>query len=148
MEAQQGVELTGTNRSCGLTIISYVIAFERSSRPTGSRPGLVARADDASAIRDSELRRVSHRIFRFPAAITGGATPDPIPNSEVKPSRADGTAGETVWESRTPPELFLDPELSRARVGASPVDLSRTSLFYRLTPRYGGTHSESARATP
>src|SRR5436305_4012109 len=37
---------------------------------------------------------------------TGGATPDPIPNSEVKTSRAHGTAGETLWESRSPPGLF------------------------------------------
>ena len=35
----------------------------------------------------------------------GGATPDPIPNSEVKPSRADGTARVSEWESRTPPGL-------------------------------------------
>jgi hypothetical protein len=33
----------------------------------------------------------------------GGATPVPIPNTAVKTSRADGTAGETLWESRTPP---------------------------------------------
>src|SRR6266498_469551 len=37
---------------------------------------------------------------------TGGATPVPIPNTEVKPSRVDGTAGETLWESRTPPEFI------------------------------------------
>ena len=36
---------------------------------------------------------------------SGGVTPDPIPNSEVKPSSADGTARETVWESRTPPGI-------------------------------------------
>ena len=30
-----------------------------------------------------------------------GITPDPIPNSEVKPASADGTARETVGESRT-----------------------------------------------
>lgn len=29
--------------------------------------------------------------------------PDPIPNSEVKLFRADGTAQTPVWESRTPP---------------------------------------------
>ena len=34
------------------------------------------------------------------------ATPDPIPNSEVKLLGADGTAGVTQWESRTPPGLF------------------------------------------
>src|SRR3954464_14236818 len=43
-------------------------------------------------------------------SITGGATPDPIPNSEVKPSRADGTARSSVWESRTLPEFFLGPQ--------------------------------------
>jgi hypothetical protein len=32
-----------------------------------------------------------------------GDTPVPIPNTEVKPFSADGTARETAWESRTPP---------------------------------------------
>jgi hypothetical protein len=35
------------------------------------------------------------------------ATPDPIPNSEVKPVCADGTAWVTVWESRSLPNLVL-----------------------------------------
>ena len=39
--------------------------------------------------------------------VSGGdleeATPDPIPNSEVKLFGADGTAREAVWESRTLP---------------------------------------------
>ena len=39
----------------------------------------------------------------------GGATPVPIPNTEVKPSRADGTAGVTLWESRTPGRSWLTP---------------------------------------
>ena len=33
----------------------------------------------------------------------GGVTPVPIPNTEVKPSSADGTWDESPWESRTPP---------------------------------------------
>ena len=33
-------------------------------------------------------------------------TPVPIPNTEVKPHTADGTAWETVWESRSLPALF------------------------------------------
>jgi hypothetical protein len=33
-----------------------------------------------------------------------GETPGPIPNPEAKPLCADGTARETVWESRTPPD--------------------------------------------
>src|SRR6185295_12885986 len=36
-------------------------------------------------------------------------TPVPIPNTEVKPDTADGTAWETVWESRSLPALFLRP---------------------------------------
>src|SRR5260221_14193997 len=35
----------------------------------------------------------------------GGETPVPIPNTAVKPARADGTWGETPWESRSPPVL-------------------------------------------
>src|SRR5262249_54236500 len=34
-------------------------------------------------------------------------TPVPIPNTEVKPATADGTARETVWESRSLPALLL-----------------------------------------
>ena len=42
----------------------------------------------------------------FPGGNGGGGTPDPIPNSEVKPSSADGTAWATLWESRTLPGFF------------------------------------------
>jgi hypothetical protein len=43
---------------------------------------------------------------RFSGGDVEEATPDPIPNSEVKLFGADGTAGEALWESRTPPGLF------------------------------------------
>ena len=33
-------------------------------------------------------------------------TPGPIPNPEVKPFSADGTATERLWESRTPPDMI------------------------------------------
>src|SRR3989475_11600037 len=36
-------------------------------------------------------------------------TPVPIPNTEVKPATADGTAWETVWESRSLPALSRSP---------------------------------------
>ena len=42
---------------------------------------------------------------KFSGGHGGGAIPDPIPNSEVKPSCADGTAGATLWESRSLPDL-------------------------------------------
>lgn len=33
-------------------------------------------------------------------------TPGPIPNPEVKPFSADGTATGRLWESRTSPDIF------------------------------------------
>src|SRR3954452_1289370 len=36
-----------------------------------------------------------------------GETPGPIPNPEVKPFSADGTATERLWESRTPPDILV-----------------------------------------
>src|SRR3984885_11197344 len=54
----------------------------------------------------------------------GGVTPVPIPNTAVKPARADGTWGEAPWESRSlpgflndeiPSELWLEGILSLPR---------------------------------
>jgi hypothetical protein len=45
-------------------------------------------------------------FFLFFGGDGGGDTPVSIPNTEVKPSSADGTALVTEWESRTPPEFF------------------------------------------
>src|SRR5690625_7406826 len=42
-------------------------------------------------------------FHRVTAAIARRETPGPIPNPEAKPLSADGTAWETTWESRTPP---------------------------------------------
>src|SRR2546428_7525339 len=54
--------------------------------------------------RDSRCsERRSHRREKIPGGDAGGATPVPIPNTEVKPSRADGTALVTAWESRSLP---------------------------------------------
>ena len=41
----------------------------------------------------------------FLVAMRSGETPVPIPNTMVKTWEADGTALETVWESRWPPKL-------------------------------------------
>ena len=45
-----------------------------------------------------------------------GDTPVPIPNTMVKTRTADGTALETVWESRWPPDYERKDEL---RLGSS-----------------------------
>ena len=41
--------------------------------------------------------------YQIPGDHAGGATPVPIPNTEVKPSRADDTAAARLWESRALP---------------------------------------------
>ena len=38
-----------------------------------------------------------------PRGLAGGVTPVPIPNTEVKPSKADDTAAVRQWDSRTLP---------------------------------------------
>ena len=42
---------------------------------------------------------------RFLGGYAEGVTPVPIPNTEVKPLRADDTARVAVWESRSPPGI-------------------------------------------
>ena len=129
METLQGVELTGTNRPCGLITIIFTV-FEMGTlkgfpyppamvRCRRSRQAPHAGEDGAdSRLRESRSklgerarlgfykRARSSRHQKISGGNSGGATPDPISNSEVKPSRADGTAGETLWESRSPPGLF------------------------------------------
>jgi hypothetical protein len=50
---------------------------------------------------------VFDEVERVTAAIAKRETPGPIPNPEVKPFSADGTATERLWESRTPPDKHL-----------------------------------------
>ena len=54
----------------------------------------------------------------FLVAMRPGETPVPIPNTMVKPWAADGTALETVWESRWPPDL---KKVSKDGLIAQPV---------------------------
>ena len=49
-------------------------------------------------------------LSRFPGGYRRGETPVPIPNTAVKPSTADGTAGVTPWESRSLPGVFPHAE--------------------------------------
>lgn len=43
----------------------------------------------------------------MPGGLTGGETPVSIPNTAVKPSRADGTILATGWESRSLPGFYF-----------------------------------------
>lgn len=48
-----------------------------------------------------------NQFRQFAGVYSRGDTPDPIPNSEVKPSCGDGIARASVWESSAMPALFL-----------------------------------------
>ena len=52
--------------------------------------------------RNSRKRREGAQRKEFLCGYAERVTPVPIPNTEVKPLRADGTALVTVWESRSP----------------------------------------------
>ena len=47
-------------------------------------------------------------LLNFSGGYIVGVTPVPIPNTEVKSYGADGTAWETVWESRSLPGLISE----------------------------------------
>ena len=47
-----------------------------------------------------------YKVLKVSGDFVGRVTPVPIPNTEVKPAGADGTARVTVWESRKSPGLF------------------------------------------
>ena len=48
--------------------------------------------------------RDARHAHQFSGGQSGGETPVPIPNTEVKTASADGTWGETPRESRSPPD--------------------------------------------
>src|SRR6266852_4742827 len=75
---------------------------------------------------------------------TERATPVPIPNTEVKPLRADGTARATAWETRSSPGIKT-PKGRKARRGF---------CFYAKAKRSNKTatpiviHNEALRCWP
>src|SRR6185503_15073954 len=73
-------------------------------------------------------------------------TPVPIPNTEVKPVTADGTAWETVWESRSLPALFTE---NQPRIGAvSLYSCSDASRRVSHAVPSTGTAARARRASP
>ena len=75
-------------------------ARQPSSRLRGVAALRRARCDEGNAADDQKPKSKE-----FLGGYAEGVTPVPIPNTEVKPLRADGTARVTVWESRSPPGI-------------------------------------------
>ena len=82
MEAQQCVKLTDTNRP-------RACSYKDATRP------LCSSRDTVGNSATSPYRFGDHGERE---------TPGSIPNPEVKPLSADGTARGTVWETRTSPD--------------------------------------------
>src|ERR1700687_4998950 len=84
--------------------------------------------------RESFARRETPRPRqRTPGAKHAGGhrsrvTPVPIPNTEVKLATADGTAWETVWESRSLPAVIPRKPDVRDHVGLSPFQRAALRL--------------------
>src|SRR3989442_12690380 len=74
-----------------------------------------------------------------------GETPGSIPNPEVKPSTADGTALETEWESRSPPGTFQIEAGSNAGLDSRPKRTTRTPVLGTGRERGPPTEISSAR---
>ena len=74
-------------------------------------------------LRTVRAARTNQDVFNVPGGLAGGATPVPIPNTEVKPSKADDTAAERQWESRTLPGYKKKPagESQQAFLFCGPV---------------------------
>ena len=123
MEAPQGVELTGTNRPSDLNTThetrvkkqhaASTVRFPNNKHREPTHSSTTAQQNSSATEADTRLAQPPPALFkaagegcggRVFGGHGGGETPGPIPNPEVKPSSADGTARETVWESRTPPD--------------------------------------------
>jgi len=70
------------------------------------------------------------RYHRF-GGYSGGETPGSIPNPEVKPSSADGTAPETGWESRSPPRHSKEKGPPRGALLVFRVRFAGASIPFR-----------------
>ena len=84
------------------------------SRSRSGAPG-APDADTRRHISRQELNLSFVCSESFSGGYIGGVTPVPIPNTEVKPSRADGTPRETARESRSPPGFLIDGRQSLKR---------------------------------
>ncbi len=81
VEAQQCVQLTGTNRSIGLIALIFNVHMHGLLRP---------------AHVSTRLLRIS--VLRRPGGSSEEPQPDPIPNSAVKLFSANGTMAQALGE--------------------------------------------------
>src|SRR5262245_61573447 len=81
------------------------------------------------AVREPPRRHPPRRTpdTKFPGGHRSRVTPVPIPNTEVKPATADGTACVGAWESRSLPGINNPHAATNAAWG--PRDAKRVAEF-------------------
>ena len=97
MQTPQGAQLTGTNRPRTWHTPTH-------PRPPGAGHASTVRFPGHGPHPPAPREGTAPQPDTVPGGHSEGETPGPIPNPEVKPSSADGTAREASRESRTPPE--------------------------------------------
>ena len=100
VEAQQCAELTCTN---GPKLLS---PFMCDAGKTALSRRCVRAGRNRKRVFGDEAVVTTSRVAML-VARAAGVHPVNIPNPVVKPASTDGTALETVWESRSPPTPFL-----------------------------------------
>ena len=85
VEVRQRMQLTGTNRSFGFNTLIYNARLNRPASLGTPAPG-------------PDANPSSHVVLRRPGGHGEGPVPDPIPNSAVKPLRANGTLSQDTGE--------------------------------------------------
>ncbi len=110
VEERQRLKLTGTNSSIGLIVLIPNAHFGRQS--FGLRRDVRAQQRPANSSERAENRLpyslltigyslkklLEQRALCRPGGYGGAAAPDPIPNSAVKRSSADGTSSQDAGE--------------------------------------------------
>jgi hypothetical protein len=131
VEAPQGVELTGTNRSDILTNACHRGTESSSLYSFADFPARLARAPARHRARGPR-NKVS-------GAHGGGVPPVPIPNTAVKPASADDSLAAGPLESRTVPDLVQ---------GARRFNAAGFSRCYKLFGRASAAPAEPSVGVP
>ena len=108
MQGGQPPQPSGTNRPGGLAFISSSNDYVAHISIEGARHSISHAISLIIPHCLSSADRKDPSVHSNPAPRSAGdygarATPVPIPNTVVKPRRADGTAGEARWESTSSP---------------------------------------------
>ena len=103
VEALQGVELTGTNRS--EILINYATLSWHLEVLLCTDFNL---PDAIGSSYGSPSRRELQKLEKVSGAHGGGVPPVPIPNTAVKPASADDSLAAGPLESRTTPDLVQE----------------------------------------